>query len=194
MLSSYLRGPGNWSISESLFRQFTRLACKRLVLLRRQVTDVIDKLNRSQVMASIRGRGNRSTEPAMVQLLREARTVGCRPHVELRPKLTAEDIECSAGRNASRIRTRPDFVFRSVKGALFVDGCFWHGCPLHSTAPLQNAKFWSAKLSRNVQRDRVQMLALENAGWRVIRVWEHELRDHDALKKRLVRVLRRSLA
>jgi DNA mismatch endonuclease, patch repair protein len=126
----------------------------------------------------------------MVELLRAAHLVGWRRHVQLRPKKSAEDFEHSTVKKADRILTRPDFVFRSAKVALFIDGCFWHGCRIHSTAPAQNAEFWSAKLSRNVQRDRVQTRALEQAGWQVLRIWEHELRDRDALTKRLLRLLR----
>lgn len=72
------------------------------------------------------------------------------------------------------IRVRPDIVFTRRKLAVFVDGCFWHGCPLHATQPKDNARFWAAKLSRNVARDREQNSALLAAGWTVLRFWEHE--------------------
>jgi len=153
------------------------------------VTDVFDPSKRSLVMAGIRGRGNLSTELAMVKLLRDAHIIGWRRHICLRPKLSVEDIELATKKGAGRILTRPDFVFRPGKLALFVDGCFWHGCPVHATAPMQNADFWSAKLARNVRRDGAQTRALEAAGWRVLRIWEHELlRDRVALTKRLLRL------
>ena len=140
-------------------------------------------------MAGIRGRGNRSTELAMVKLLRDAHIIGWRRHICLRPKLSVEDIELATKKGAGRIVTRPDFVFRPAKVALFVDGCFWHGCPVHATAPTQNADFWSAKLTRNVRRDGAQTRALEAAGWRVLRIWEHELqRDREALAEQLQRI------
>lgn len=71
-------------------------------------------------------------------------------------------------------RTRPDVVFTRARVAVFVDGCFWHGCPEHGTMPRANRAFWSKKLADNARRDRAQTDALERAGWRVVRVWEHE--------------------
>lgn len=72
-------------------------------------------------------------------------------------------------------RTRPDLVFIGAKLAVFVDGCFWHGCPLHSTMPKHNSEFWEKKLRRNVERDAEQTQWLESQGWRVLRIWEHEI-------------------
>ena len=74
-------------------------------------------------------------------------------------------------------RTRPDIVFVSARVAVFVDGCFWHQCPEHRTSPRANAKWWREKLDRNVARDRATDEALADAGWGVIRVWEHEDAD-----------------
>ena len=66
-------------------------------------------------------------------------------------------------------RTRPDMVFVSAKLAVFVDGCFWHGCPLHSTMPKNNRDFWEQKLRRNRERDAENTQWLEAKGWRVLR-------------------------
>jgi DNA mismatch endonuclease, patch repair protein len=68
---------------------------------------------------------------------------------------------------------RPDIVFGPSKLAVFIDGCFWHGCEEHGTRPRSNAVYWSEKLSRNRRRDAEQTQALEAAGWRVVRIWEH---------------------
>ena len=68
---------------------------------------------------------------------------------------------------------RPDVVFPSRKVAVFIDGCFWHGCPAHYSRPRSREAFWSGKLADNVARDRRQTAGLETAGWRVVRVWEH---------------------
>lgn len=68
---------------------------------------------------------------------------------------------------------RPDLTFPWLRVAVFVDGCFWHGCPDHYVRPRGNQLFWQAKLHENVERDRRQTLALEVDGWRVLRVWEH---------------------
>ncbi len=72
------------------------------------------------------------------------------------------------------LRRRADVVFTRQRLAVFVDGCFWHGCPEHATWPKHNAAWWREKLERNRQRDRETDRQLRAAGWRVVRVWEHE--------------------
>jgi DNA mismatch endonuclease (patch repair protein) len=72
------------------------------------------------------------------------------------------------------LRCRADVVFPRERVAVFVDGCFWHRCPEHGTAPRTNSDYWSQKLDRNVARDRNNNDALTKAGWKVIRIWEHE--------------------
>jgi DNA mismatch endonuclease (patch repair protein) len=72
----------------------------------------------------------------------------------------------------------PDIVFWRARLAIFVDGCFWHMCPLHGSIPQRNAPFWGQKLARNVERDREVDSRLEALGWRPLRVWEHEIREH----------------
>jgi DNA mismatch endonuclease (patch repair protein) len=69
---------------------------------------------------------------------------------------------------------RPDIVFTRARVAVFVDGCFWHGCDEHGTRPRSNSGYWAAKIEINQTRDREQTLALERDGWTVLRVWEHE--------------------
>ena len=71
-------------------------------------------------------------------------------------------------------RRRIDIAFTRRRVAVFVDGCFWHACPVHATAPLANGAWWSAKLSKNVARDRDTDDHLRRLGWTVVRVWEHE--------------------
>jgi DNA mismatch endonuclease (patch repair protein) len=71
---------------------------------------------------------------------------------------------------------RADIVFRRAKVAVFVDGCFWHQCPEHGSLPKSNADWWREKLDRNVQRDRDTDDRLARAGWKVMRIWEHETR------------------
>lgn len=68
---------------------------------------------------------------------------------------------------------RPDLVFKGARVAVFVDGCFWHGCPEHLHAPKHNAAYWTEKLRRNRQRDELDSARLARAGWIVLRVWEH---------------------
>jgi DNA mismatch endonuclease (patch repair protein) len=68
---------------------------------------------------------------------------------------------------------RPDIVFTRRRVVIFVDGCFWHGCPTHGQIPVSNVRFWTEKLSSNIERDRVQDRLLNEAGWTVVRIWEH---------------------
>lgn len=74
----------------------------------------------------------------------------------------------------ANLNRKADVVFRSVKVAVFVDGCFWHGCPIHGTQTKANAEFWAWKIKKNQERDLDTTSRLEAAGWIVIRVWEHE--------------------
>jgi DNA mismatch endonuclease (patch repair protein) len=70
-------------------------------------------------------------------------------------------------------RVRPDIVFTARKLAVFVDGCFWHACPEHGSKPKANEWYWTPKLVRNVERDRINDASLKLAGWTVVRLWEH---------------------
>ena len=72
------------------------------------------------------------------------------------------------------LRRTADMVFRSVKVAVFVDGCFWHGCPAHATQPKTNAQYWADKIETNRERDRQTDQLLQQSGWTVLRFWEHE--------------------
>jgi DNA mismatch endonuclease (patch repair protein) len=116
------------------------------------MADVYSRERRSAIMAAVRSKGNASTEQRLVRLLRAHGIVGWRRGVSLHGS--------------------PDFVFRAAKLALFVDGCFWHGCPRHSSMPVNNRAYWLPKLARNKARDRAVTRTLRAAGWRVLRVWE----------------------
>ena len=88
-------------------------------------------------------------------------------------------------------RVRVDILFVGAQVAVFVDGCFWHGCPEHYSRPRSNTDFWSAKLVANVERDRRQTVVLERAGWKVVRVWEHEtLSNVDRVAKLVLSLVR----
>lgn len=119
------------------------------------MADVFTKAKRSQVMSRIRGRGNKETEVALARLLRQNKITGWRRHY--------------------RIIGRPDFAFPMLKLAVFVDGCFWHGSPRHSNLPVNNSAFWRKKLSANKARDRRVNQTLRKAGWRIVRIGEHDL-------------------
>jgi DNA mismatch endonuclease (patch repair protein) len=81
-------------------------------------------------------------------------------------------------RRKSKLPGRPDIIFPGGKMAVFVDGCFWHLCPKHFTMPKTNRAFWKKKLERNRERDSEVNFALRKLGWRVIRIWEHQLRSN----------------
>jgi DNA mismatch endonuclease (patch repair protein) len=86
---------------------------------------------------------------------------------------------------------RPDVVFVSRRIAIFVDGCFWHGCPDHGVRPKTNSAFWNKKILGNMDRDQKNRKLLEKEGWTVLRFWEHEIeKDSEGLLKRLKHLLK----
>lgn len=87
-------------------------------------------------------------------------------------------------------QVRPDILFTRSRVAVFIDGCFWHGCPTHGEMPASNREFWQAKIGGTRERDQRQTMALQEAGWTVLRVWEHEPID-DAVR-RVLAVLQRT--
>jgi DNA mismatch endonuclease (patch repair protein) len=97
------------------------------------------------------------------------------PEVALRRALFARGLRFR--KSYRPLPGRPDVVFTRARVAIFVDGCFWHRCPEHATAPKNNAAWWAAKLEANVARDRRQAQQLVDMGWTVVRVWEHEAVD-----------------
>ena len=102
--------------------------------------------------------------------------LGLRYRVHVRP-LTSSSV-------------RPDIVFTKARVAVFIDGCFWHACPKHASWPKTNAEWWERKILANVERDRRHDAELRSAGWRVLRIWEHELPSRAAERIRSV-VLRK---
>jgi DNA mismatch endonuclease (patch repair protein) len=85
-----------------------------------------------------------------------------------------------------------DIVFGKLKIAVFLDGCFWHGCPEHATSPRSNAEWWRSKLDRNMARDRETTDHLRSAGWTVLRFWEHESAEDVARRITAIVASRRS--
>lgn len=146
------------------------------------MSDVFPRAKRSQVMARIRSKGNAATEVAFVRLLRAERITGWRRHLEL-------PIGGSAPSRKKRPVVRPDFVFRELRLAVFIDGCFWHLCPRHASEPKTNSGFWSEKLRVNRARDRYVSRALRHRGWSVMRVWEHDLPNSQRVVSRLRRTV-----
>jgi DNA mismatch endonuclease, patch repair protein len=108
-------------------------------------------------MRLVRSRGNKATELALASLLRRHGIKGWRRHLNFLPGT-------------------PDFAFPKKKLAIFVDGCFWHGCPKHATSPATRKEFWLKKFACNKYRDRAVNRELRLRKWRVLRIWEHELK------------------
>ncbi len=81
-----------------------------------------------------------------------------------------------------------DVVFPAARVALFIDGCFWHRCPEHATMPKRNSEYWLAKFRRNVERDAENNESLRQLGWRVVRIWEHEVTHPELIEHAVERV------
>jgi DNA mismatch endonuclease, patch repair protein len=127
--------------------------------------DVFTAAKRSEIMSRVKSRGNKATEIAFVNLLRSKKITGWRRH----PPMIGN----------------PDFVFRAQRLTVFIDGCYWHGCPRHYSPPKSNAGFWAEKLKRNRRRDRYVAAALTNRGWRVVRFWQHDFATPEKILKKL---------
>lgn len=98
------------------------------------------------------------------------------PEVAVRRELHARGVRFRTDVKLEQdLRTRADLAWRRLKLAVFVDGCFWHGCPEHATRPTANADWWATKLDNNVARDRRTDAILSDRGWTVMRFWEHQL-------------------
>lgn len=107
------------------------------------------------------------------EIMRSVRTEGTAPEIRLRRALWRAGLRY---RTRTRIeRSKPDVAFLSKRVLVFVDGCFWHGCPQHYTEPTANAAFWSAKIEKNKARDERNKQELETKGWKVLRFWECEV-------------------
>lgn len=129
------------------------------------MADVFSPKKRSEVMASIKSTGNKGTELKLISIFRAYGITGWR-------------------RNQNVIG-RPDFVFRRRRLAVFVDGCFWHGCRRHFRMPQDNRQYWENKILRNSRRDRATTRHLRRSGWRVLRLWEHSLKDTELVARKI---------
>lgn len=130
------------------------------------MTDVFTPRKRSEIMSRVRSKRNAATEMRAIRIFREYKIRGWRRDY--------------------RVQGAPDFVFPKKRVAVFVDGCFWHGCPMHGSEPRSNSRFWKAKLARNKSRDRLVTRNLRAKGWRVVRVWQHELSSPNRIVRRLL--------
>jgi DNA mismatch endonuclease (patch repair protein) len=124
---------------------------------------------RSACMSRIRSTGNRTTELKFIAVLRAAKITGWR--------------------RGSKLFGKPDFVFPFVRVAVFIDGDFWHGNPKKRRLPKSNIEYWTRKIESNKKRDRLVSRTLRRRGWRVLRIWESDLRNTDAVCCRIRRFL-----
>jgi DNA mismatch endonuclease, patch repair protein len=115
--------------------------------------DKLSVANRSKLMATIRSKNTK-------------------PELALRRVLWLKGYRFRIHYGKEKI----DIAFPGKKIAIFVDGCFWHSCPIHSHAPKSNRQYWLQKLERNVQRDRLKEERLRSENWTIVRVWEHDLK------------------
>jgi DNA mismatch endonuclease (patch repair protein) len=118
---------------------------------------------RSKIMASVHSKGNLTTEILFGKLLRAAGVRGYRKHW--------------------RSQGKPDFAWPGRKIAVFVDGCFWHGCTKCKSLPTSNVKFWKDKIENNRRRDRRVTRALHRQGWKVVRIWECCVKRSSSLQR-----------
>jgi DNA mismatch endonuclease (patch repair protein) len=116
-------------------------------------------------MAAVKSKGNRSTELKLIGILRKFHLAGWRRNQPLFGK--------------------PDFVFCREQVVVFVDGCFWHGCPKCYRRPSSSREYWDQKAQGNIARARKVDETLSNDGWTVIRIWEHELSDPETVSARI---------
>lgn len=130
------------------------------------MVDRISKEKRSKIMSAINSKNTK-------------------PEIALGNALSSEGMEFETQYGEEKI----DIAFPKQKLAIFVDGCFWHGCPLHGHIPKSNQEYWIPKLSRNKKRDKEKNERLTKAGWMVKRFWEHELTDLTSIKKKIVLTL-----
>lgn len=129
------------------------------------MADMFTPQMRSACMSRIRSKGNRTTELRFVRLLRRYRIRGWR--------------------RGCKLFGRPDFVFHRAKVVVFVDGDFWHGNPKKYRLPKSNCDYWQMKIGSNKRRDRLVNRVLRKDGWTVLRFWESDLRNEQAIVAKL---------
>ena len=135
------------------------------------MVDILTKKQRSYCMSRIRGR-NTKTE------------------LMLRKYLKGKGLQLRIGSN---LLGQPDIILPKKKTAVFVDGCFWHKCFKCFVKPATRTKFWMKKISGNVRRDKIVNRKLERSGWKVIRVWEHQIKENIVLTgDRIIRKIQRT--
>lgn len=129
------------------------------------MADTFTKDQRSQIMRQVKSSRNKSTEIRLIQLFK--------------------NLSIKGWRRNYKIFGKPDFIFPKLRIAIFIDGCFWHGHNCRNTKPKDNEKYWTQKINRNIQRDKIVNEHLNKKGWTIIRLWECELKDSAILNEKL---------
>ena len=120
----------------------------------------------------------KASSEAAARRMRATRQSDTEIELILKSELAAAGLRCQCNkRPVPHMRSRADFIFPTARVAVFVDGCFWHGCPKHGTSPKCNGSWWRAKLAANKERDSRCVRLLRRAGWTVLRFWEHEVKE-----------------
>ena len=134
------------------------------------MVDRISKEKRSKIMSAIRSKNTK-------------------PELALRKALWSKGLRYRIHFGKEKI----DIAFPTEKLAIFVDGCFWHGCPTHSHIPKTNKSYWIPKLRKNQQRDLLKNERLLNRGWEIIRIWDHELKDLEKIIQKIQLILQKTM-
>ena len=135
-----------------------------------EMTDIFSKKKRSEVMSRVR-----------------AKETGL--EIKFRKALWKEGFRYR--KNVRKYFGTPDIVLKKYKVVIFIDSCFWHGCKKHGTRPKTRKSFWKKKIERNIERDREVSKHYRKIGWRIIRIWEHEIKkDADAVIEKTIKYLK----
>lgn len=118
--------------------------------------DVFDKKKRSQIMKAVKSKGTKFEE----RVFKALRKRGLRFRT-----------------NVANLPGKPDIAIKKYKVVIFLDSCFWHGCPLHCRIPKSNTEYWKKKIERNRKRDELITKNYKKQGWGILRIWEHELKE-----------------
>ena len=133
------------------------------------MADIFSKKKRSEIMSRVKSHGNAATEIRLIDIFHEHGIKGWR--------------------RSRMVFGKPDFIFPKTRLAIFVDGCFWHGCPTHGAIPITNKRFWEEKIKRNINRDHIVRQKLRALGWRILRIWQHELRHPTRVARRITQYI-----
>ena len=132
------------------------------------MSDTVSEKKRSEIMRANKPKGNKSTELKLIQLFKQLGLKGWR-------------------RNYKIAGAIPDFVFLKKRIAIFADGCFWHGHNCRNITPKQNSEYWQKKIENNRIRDKQINERIERKGWKVIRIWECEIKEQNKEKLKLLK-------